>query len=106
VVELEGFEGASRIAAWHLNESRRFFGELALPRELALAARLDSWLIQHCHEPSPSFVTKRHAQQYGPLRNGEDLNQAIDVLVELDRIRLVKDGKRLTVYLNPALLGP
>ncbi|MGH8660095.1 MAG: YfjI family protein [Gammaproteobacteria bacterium] len=44
----DAFESASRIAAWHLNESRRFFGELALPAELVNAARLDSWLIDYC----------------------------------------------------------
>lgn len=38
----DAFEGASRITAWHLSEARRFFGELALPAELADAARLDS----------------------------------------------------------------
>jgi putative DNA primase/helicase len=47
-VGLDCFEGASRIAAWHLHESRRFFGELALPAELADAARLDTWLIEDC----------------------------------------------------------
>jgi len=31
---------ACRLAAWHLNESRRFFGELAQPVELADAARI------------------------------------------------------------------
>ena len=47
-VGVEVFDRASRIVAWHLNESRRFFGELALPAELADAARLDTWLIEHC----------------------------------------------------------
>jgi putative DNA primase/helicase len=47
-VGLDCFESGSRIAAWHLNESRRFFGELALPVELANAARLDRWLIEYC----------------------------------------------------------
>jgi putative DNA primase/helicase len=49
-VGLDSFERASRIAAWHLHESRRFFGELALPAELADAARLDSWLIEYCRQ--------------------------------------------------------
>lgn len=105
VVELESFEGASRVASWHLNESRRFFGELALPRELAIAARLDSWLVEHCRLTSSCCIGKRYVQQYGPLRNSADLNQAIDELVDLDRVRLEKDGKRLTIYLNPVLLG-
>ena len=44
-VSVECMESAGRIAAWHLNESRRFFGELTLPSELADLARLDAWLM-------------------------------------------------------------
>jgi putative DNA primase/helicase len=103
VVDLEAFESASLIAAWHLNESRRFFGELALPQELGLASRLDGWLAQHCQDPMTGAINKRYAQQYGPLRESADLNLALDELVALDRIRLGKEGKRLTIYLNPSL---
>lgn len=104
-VGLDCFESASRIAAWHLSESRRFFGELALPAELADAARLDSWLIEHCQRERTHFVKKNHARQHGPLRDGARLDAAIRELAELDRLRLEKDGKRLTIHLNPALVG-
>ncbi|MDP2830382.1 MAG: DUF3987 domain-containing protein [Sulfuricellaceae bacterium] len=100
----DAFEGASRIAAWHLNEARRFFGELALPAELADAARLDSWLIEHCRQGRTHFVGKNHVRQHGAIRDGARLDAAIRELAELDRLRLVKDGKRLTLQLNPALL--
>ena len=103
-VGLECFESASRIAAWHLNESRRFFGELALPAELADAARLDSWLIEHCKRERTHFVGKNHVRQHGPIRDGARLDAAIRELAELDRLRLVKDGKRLTIQVNPALV--
>jgi len=101
----EAFEGASRITAWHLNEARRFFGELALPAELADAARLDSWLIEHCQSGRTHFVGKNHVRQHGPLRDGARLDAAIRELAELDRLRLKKSGKRLTIHLNPALVG-
>ena len=104
-IGLEAFEGASRIAAWHLSEARRFFGELALPAELADAARLDSWLIGHCQQARTHFVGKNHVRQHGPLRDGARLDGAIRELAELDRLQLVKDGKRLTIHLNPALVG-
>jgi len=103
-VGLDCFESASRIAAWHLNESRRFFGELALPAELADAARLDSWLIEYCKRERTHFVGKNHTRQHGPLRNGEALDAAIRELANLDRVRLLKDGKRLTIQVNPALV--
>ncbi len=101
----EAFESASRIAAWHLNESRRFFSELALPQELANAARLDSWLIEYCRRERTPLVGKNHTRQHGPLRDGAALDAAIRELADLDRVRLVKEGKRLTIQVNPALAG-
>lgn len=101
----DAFEGASRITAWHLHEARRFFGELALPAELADAARLDCWLIEHCMRERTHMVGKNHVRQHGPLRDGARLDTAIRELAELDRLRLEKDGKRLTIHLNPALVG-
>src|SRR5690606_32876925 len=65
-IGLEAFESASRIAAWHLHEARRFFGELALPGELADAARLDAWLIEHCRKGRTYTVGKNHVRQHGP----------------------------------------
>lgn len=104
-IGLDSFERASRITAWHLSEARRFFGELALPAELADAARLDSWLIEHCRRERTHMVGKNHVRQHGPLRDGGRLDTAIRELAELDRLRLEKDGKRLTIHLNPALVG-
>lgn len=104
-IGLDSFERASRITAWHLSEARRFFGELALPAELADAARLDSWLIEHCRQGRTLSVGKNYVRQYGPLRDGVRLDAAIRELAELDRLRLVKDGKRRTIHLNPALAG-
>ncbi|WP_374338970.1 DUF3987 domain-containing protein [Leeia sp.] len=101
----DAFEGASRITAWHLHEARRFFGELALPTELADAARLESWLIEYCQREQTHMVGKNHVRQYGPLRDGGRLDAAIRELTELDRLRLRKDRKRLTIHLNPALVG-
>lgn len=103
-ISLESFESASRIAAWHLNEARRFFGELALPAELADAARLDGWLIDHCRRERTTFVSKRHARQHGPLRDKARLDGAIAELSDLERVRFHKDGKKLTLQINPALL--
>ncbi len=104
-VGFDALDRATTITAWHLSESRRFFGELALPAELADAARLDSWLIEHCRQERTHMVGKNHVRQHGPLRDGTRLDAAIRELAELDRLRLEKDGKRLTIHLNPALVG-
>ena len=98
-------EGASRIAAWHLNESRRFFGELALPVELADASRLDSWLIEYCQRERSTVVSTRDAQRHGPVRDKAKLAAALLELKEADRVRVVSEGRRKTINVNPAMVG-
>lgn len=104
-IGLAAFEGASLITAWHLNESRRFFGELALPAELADAARLDGWLIEHCRRNRTHLVSNREAQQFGPIRNKEKLAAALRELEDLDRVKVTQEGRRKIVMVNPALIG-
>jgi len=103
-IELEAFAGASKIAAWHLNEARRFFGEIAQPVTLANAARLDHWLIEYCKREHTHLVGKNHTRQHGPLRDGAALEAAINELANLDRIRLEMEGNRQVIYINPALI--
>ena len=105
-IGLAAFEGASRIAAWHLNEARRFFGELALPEELANAARLDSWLIEHCRRGQTHIVPTKKVQQFGPsgLRESAVIDQAMRELEELGRARLMHVGRRKEILVNPGLI--
>lgn len=100
----EAFERASCITAWHLSEARRFFGELALPVEMANAARLDRWLLDYCRRERTRMIGKRYVRQHGPIRDGATLDAAIRELAEHDRLRVVKDGKRITLQINPALI--
>jgi len=90
-----------------LSEARRFFGGLALPVELADAARLDEWLLTYCHQHKTSEVPVSKVQQYGPcgLRSKVAIDAAMEELESLERARRVKDGKRRMIHLNPALLG-
>lgn len=104
VIGAEAFDGASRIAAWHLNEARRFFGELALPDDMRDAARLETWLVTFCRNQRLAAVPRREAQQYSPVRDKGRLAAAIAELEEAGRLREVTDGKRKTLHLNPALL--
>jgi len=106
-VSIEAFESASRITAWHLNEARRFLGELALPTEVAGAGRLDAWLLDYCRREGSDTVPVRKVQQFGPsgLRGKAAMEVALEGLKDLGRVRCVKDGKRRTIQLNPMLLG-
>ena len=106
-IGLEAFEGASRIAAWHLHEARRFYGELALPEEQVNAVRLDYWLIDYCRREKTNFVPRREVQRNvtpGHLRQKAALDIALTELVDTERVRLIQDGKRKEIHINPALL--
>jgi putative DNA primase/helicase len=96
--------GAIRVAAWHLKESQRFFEELAQPQEIADAARLEGWLVSECSGRG-SPPTRRHAQQYGPVRDSKRLGAALSVLADLGRARETSVLKRKVIEVNPALLG-
>jgi putative DNA primase/helicase len=100
----ESFMGAARLAAFYLNESRRYFGQMAQAPELSDAARLDAWMLAHLRETHQTAVGKRHLQQFGPIRDGRRLDAALAELVDLDRLRLTKDGRQNMVEANPALL--
>jgi len=106
-VGLDAIEGASRIVAWHLNESRRFFSELALPVAKANVVRLDSWLIECCRRKHAQNVPMKTVEQYGPsgLREKAAIESAMRELKELGRARSVKDGRRKIIEVNPALLN-
>ena len=106
-IGVEAFESASRITAWHLNEARRFFGELALPAELADAARLDSWLLDYCRRQKTNIVPRRDVQRNVTpvhLRQKAVLEDALRELIEAGRVLLVQDGRRKEIHVNPALL--
>lgn len=103
-VNLDCFESASRITAWHLSEARRFFGELALPEEMVDTVRLDGWLINYCKREHVETVNKRYLQQHGPVRDKARLDTAIRELSELDRLRVQKDARSIVLALNPSLL--
>jgi putative DNA primase/helicase len=106
-ISAECVEAASNIVAWHLNESRRLFGELAVPAELMDAVRLDAWLISYCRQHRTRLVPIADVQQFGPnaLRRKSVIDAAMLELKEANRARWILDGKRKTIAVNPALLA-
>jgi putative DNA primase/helicase len=102
-ISLASVEMAAEIIKWHLNEARRFFGELALPIELVDAARLDGWLIERCRRDRTNAVSTRDTQR-GPIREKNRLDAALRELEELDRVKVVREGRRKTIKVNPALI--
>lgn len=105
-IDIEAMESAARVTVWHLSEARRFLGELAMPAELANPARLESWMLDYCRREKTDSVPTREVQQFGPggLRDKATYTEAIKELAELGRARLVHDGRKRAVQINPALL--
>jgi putative DNA primase/helicase len=102
----ESVAAAFHIVSWHINEARRFLGEFSLPEKFSKAVLLDDWLGQRCRNEGISEIHKREISQYGPnaVRLKKELDDALQVLEELHRVQLIKDGKRHFIKLNPALL--
>ncbi|MEW8053067.1 MAG: DUF3987 domain-containing protein, partial [Candidatus Thiodiazotropha sp.] len=108
VIGLDAFKRASIIAAWHLMEARRFFGELALPAEQSDIIRLDTWLIDFCRRDKTNIVPRREVQRNVTphhLRQKLALDTALNDLAETGRVRLVQDGQRKEIHVNPEILG-
>ena len=105
-IDFDCVESAVRIVTWHLTEAKRFLGELAMPPEVANPARLESWLLDYCRREKTDAVPTRKVQQFGPggLRDKATYTEAIKELADLGRVRLVHQGKKRTVQVNPALL--
>ena len=105
VVSGENMARGATIARWNLNEARRFFGSLALPQEQVDAVRLEGWLLAECRAAGSTRIPTQRAQQYapGPLRRRDQLDKALAELAELDRARIVMDGRRKFIEINPAL---
>lgn len=106
-ISLQAFTSARQIAEWHLNEARRFFGEIALPAELADAARLDRWLLDHCRRQRSSVVARRDVQRTVTpvhLRQKAALDEALRELAEAGRIAIIQNGRHKEIHVNPALL--
>jgi putative DNA primase/helicase len=105
-IDIEAMESAARLALWHLIDGKRFLSELAMPAELVNPARLETWMLDYCRREHTDKVPTREVQQFGPggLRDKATYTEAIKELAELGRARLVHDGRKRAIQINPALL--
>jgi putative DNA primase/helicase len=105
-IGVDAINRACRIVAWHLHESRRFFGELMLPADMSDAVRLDVWLIERCRRHGVTSVAKNDVLQLGPnaLRTKARRDAALDVLKELGRVRVSEEGNKPMIHVNPLLI--
>ncbi len=97
---------AGRIMFWHLMESKRFFNELSLSKELRHATMLDNWLLNYCREHNTTEISLMLTRQKAPnsLREKGLIDEVLKHLIDLNRVKIVKDGKKKLIRLNPKLL--
>jgi putative DNA primase/helicase len=96
---------AGFVVGWHLLQARAFLNDVAAPRHVSNARRLDAWLVDRCRILEVQEVDRREAQHRGPLRVGRELDAALCELAEAGRVRLVERGRKRPIEVNPALLG-
>lgn len=96
---------AREIVIWHLFEASRFINEIAHSKELTNAVSLEAWLIAHCRKEQVDQISTRDIQRGGPncVRKGPDLDRALKELVDTGRVRILKEGRRTLVEVNPKL---
>ncbi len=105
-IEGSAIHSACRIVEWHLNEAQRFFGELALPEELANASRVETWLTKVCGKEQVSCIAYQRLRQGGPVRDKVKLDLALNELISLSRVQVIQGTGPKEVHINPALLTP
>lgn len=108
VISAEVMHSACTLAGWYLYESRRFFGELALPENDLLPMKLEKWLINYCRANNTDRIARSEIlQKVTPttLRKAESLKGALIALAQANRVSMVMDGKLNAINVNPKLLG-
>lgn len=107
-IDEDTMERACRISAWHLNESRRLFTSIELPREVSDALRLTQWLQRHCSARRSNAERRSEIQRrvHGDLRNRNRFKAAIDLLIRRGHIRALPPPHQTLLELHPTLRLP
>ena len=92
----ETMQCAVTLARWYLREALRVLDE---PQGWADARLLDAWLAEAGDSPIRDVLRLGPS----PLRDKGRRNAAIEVLADLGRVRIEREGRRETLARNPAL---
>ena len=96
---------AIAIVTWHLYEAKRFLNQIAIPEHINNAIKLDDYILRYCRDHKTDTVAKNHLRRNGAIRDKKLLNEALDELVDANRIRIILDDRTSIIEVNPALLG-
>ena len=107
VIGADDVDAAACVIRWHLHEARRLLSDLDIPTDLAAAIRLDNWLIAEARRTGSHRIATNRVYRCGPspVRDAKAMKTALTMLTERRRARLVEDGRRRFVEVNPTLIG-
>ena len=97
-------EAAGDIVTWHLFEAKRFLQQIATPSHLANAIKIDQYILRYCRKHKTNVIQQNHIRKHGAIRDTKLLKDALNDLVDANRIKIVLDGKTHMVEVNPELL--
>ena len=93
------------IVTWHLYEAKRFLNQIAIPEHINSAIRLDDYIVRYCRDHQSNTLAKNYLRQHGAIRDKKLLNDALDELIDANRIKIFLDNRTCMIEVNPALLG-
>lgn len=98
-ITCEHLEHSIEIMHWHLDETKRILGCGEDIKAISDAERLTQWLVSK----GKTSVSRRDTQRLGPLRNKEQLDNAMEMLEEHNHIKVETHGKQIILKINPKL---
>ena len=99
LIPAETMQRATTLARWYLSEALRVLDVLDEPQSWTDARLLDAWLAEMGDSPLRDVLRVGPA----PLRDKTRRNAAVEVLTDLGRARIERDGRREILARNPAL---
>lgn len=98
-ITAEHTEQAIEVIKWHLCEARRLFSTETITSDLPDAKKLIAWLVTKQKQQ----ITSRDIQRLGPLREKEQRDKAIEMLIEHNLIRTSTIDNKKYIEVNPYL---
>ena len=105
VINKDLVERAILIVSWHLYEAKRFLNQIAIPEHINNAIKIDDYILKYCRDHITDSVPKNYLRRHSAIRDKKLLNDALDELIDANRIRINLDDRTSIVEVNPALLG-
>ena len=63
------------------------------------------WILAEIEKTETGYITQRHAQQYGHIREAKAFSEAIKFLADHNLIEVIKEGKSTHIKPKPIKLG-